>query len=69
MLFGYYKATLKVTYGANKQTVTANTSFWVIPYKLILLAVVVLVGGFIALRIMIRRYNRHIISQAQKKRR
>lgn len=69
MLFGYYKATLKVSYGANKQAVTATTSFWVIPYKLILIAVFVLVVGFITLRIMIRRYNRHIISQAQKKRR
>jgi hypothetical protein len=68
MMFGYYKATLNVTYGANKKSITSSTSFWVIPYRLIAVAILVLIGGFITLRIFIRRYNRHIISQAQKKR-
>lgn len=68
-LFGKYTAELRLTYGINKQTVTSTTSFWVIPYKLIGIAIVVLVGGFIALRVMVRRYNNHIIKKATKSRR
>ena len=66
-LFGKYTAQLRVVYGANKDVITSETTFWVIPYKLIGLAIIVLVGGFIALRIMIRRYNDHIIGKASGK--
>jgi hypothetical protein len=65
ILFGLYHANLKMTYGASKQTVTSSMTFWIIPYKLIGIGIAVLVGGFIALRIMVRRYNSHIISKAQ----
>lgn len=65
-LFGKYTATLTMTYGEKKQTVTSQTTFWVIPYTLIGVGIIVLVGGFLALRFMIRRYNRHIINQATK---
>jgi hypothetical protein len=68
MLFGRYKAELKVTYGSNKQVVTSSLTFWVIPYRLIGLGILVLVIGFIILRLLIQRYNRHIIKQAQKHR-
>ena len=64
-LFGRYTADLKLTYGANKQVITSSLTFWVIPYKLIALAIIVLVGGFFGLRFAIRRYNNHIISKAQ----
>jgi hypothetical protein len=69
VLFGRYKADLSVTYGADKQVITSSITFWVIPYRLIALGIVVLIGGFIALRFTIRRYNRHIIGKAQKSRR
>lgn len=65
-LFGKYTATLTMTYGEKKQTVTSQTTFWVIPYTLIGIGIIVLVGGFLALRFMIQRYNRHIINQATK---
>ena len=65
-LFGRYHATLKVTYGATKQVLTASIVFWVIPYKLIGIAIVVIVGGFFALRYLIKYYNRRIITKAQK---
>ena len=66
-LFGRYTAELKVSYGANKQTINKTISFWVIPYRLIGIAVLVLLAAFFGLRFMIRRYNRHIIKQAQKR--
>ena len=68
-LFGKYTATLNVTYGANKQTVSSTTTFWVIPYTLIGVGIIALIVGFIGLRFLIGRYNRHIIKQATKAKR
>jgi hypothetical protein len=67
-LFGQYHADLRVTYGANKQVVTASTTFWVVPYTLIGGGIAALIVGFFALRFIIKRYNRHIIHKAQKSR-
>jgi hypothetical protein len=64
-LFGHYNATLTLTYGASKKVLTSSVSFWVIPYRLIGGIIVVLVGGFFALRFFIKRYNRRIIAKAQ----
>lgn len=65
-LFGRYHANLKVTYGSNRKTLTASLAFWVIPYRLIAIIVVVLVAGFLGLRFLIRRYNRRIIERARR---
>ena len=68
-LFGRYTAKLKVTYGANHKVITAALVFWVIPYRLIGLIIILLIGGFFVLRHVIRRYNKHIVAQAQKQNR
>ena len=68
-MFGRYTADLKVTYGANKTVLTSQLSFWVIPYRLIAAVIIILVVGFFGLRFLIRRYNRHIISQSKRTRR
>lgn len=66
-LFGRYHATLSVTYGVKtKQTLTDSIYFWIIPYKLIIIVIILLVGGFFLLRYVLRRYNRHVISQSSK---
>ena len=65
ILFGRYTAKLSVTYGADKQVVTSSFVFWVVPYTLIGVTIVLLVAGFFILRFFIRRYNRHIISKSQ----
>lgn len=65
MLFGKYQADLKLTYADGTQSVAGSITFWVIPYKLIILIIVGLIGGFFLLRFLIRRYNRRIISRAQ----
>lgn len=66
-LFGLYTAELTVTYGEGGETVTSSLQFWVIPWKLILVAVVGLVALFFGLKALIKRYNSHIIKQAQKR--
>lgn len=67
-LFGRYKATLNVTYGDSKQTVTQTIQFWVIPYRAVFLAIMLLVLGFFVLRFMIRRYNNRIINRSRRHR-
>lgn len=65
ILFGKYTADLKITYGENNQTLTKSTTFWIIPYRLIGLAVAIIAGTITALVITIKRYNRFIINKAQ----
>ena len=64
LMFGYYTAEVTVKYGSNGQSVTEKTSFWVIPWKLILLGVALLVLAFFVFRILIRRYNRAVVQKA-----
>jgi hypothetical protein len=65
MLFGRYTADLRLTYGDKQQVVTSSLTFWVIPWRLIAIAIAVLVGGFFLLRFLIRRYNQRIINRSQ----
>lgn len=65
ILFGLYHAKLDVTYGTNKQIVSTDISFWVIPYKAIIAIIIGLILLFFGFRFFIRRYNRHIIKKAK----
>lgn len=69
ILFGQYKAEIKVTYGASGQTLTSNLSFWVIPWRTIILGIILLVSAFFAIRYGLRRYNEKIISRSRGRRR
>jgi len=64
-LFGLYHAKLALAYGAKGQTLQSETTFWIIPYRLIGGAILAIVIGFFVLRVMIRRYNQSIIRKAQ----
>jgi hypothetical protein len=66
MLFGKYTADLKITYGADNKELSSTLTFWVIPYKLIAIIIVLLIMLFIGLRYAIKRYNKHIINQHSK---
>ena len=55
---GLYKATVTMGYGTQGQVATASTSFWLLPVKLII-AAVVLILTLIALIIVIRRHYLH----------
>ena len=68
-LFGKYTATITVTYGAKKQTVTSQLTFWVIPYRLITLIIIGLILLFFILRALIRNYNRRITKRVHTSRR
>ena len=69
ILFGKYDAKLKMTYGSNDKVLTSNFSFWVIPYRLIGIIILILVVGFLAIRFALKRYSARIIKQAHRSRR
>jgi hypothetical protein len=69
MLFGRYTAELTVSYGSKGQTLTSTTSFWVIPYRLILFIIFAFIVLFFAFRRGLGRYNEKIIEKARGRRR
>ena len=69
ILFGRYTADLKMQYGTKGQTITASTSFWVIPYRMIGFIILLLVIAFIIGRIALRRYSERVIASSRSNRR
>lgn len=64
-MFGMYTADLTLGYGTTGQAITNTITFWVIPYKLVLVCLLVLATLlFIASR-LIKVYNKHIIAKAK----
>lgn len=63
LMFGKYKIQADVTYGDDNKIISQTASFWVIPYKLILIVI-----ALIALLIfLLTRYNKYIIKRSKKK--
>lgn len=58
--FGPYKATLRMSYGESEQIVAAQTSFWVMPWMII----VVIVICFAIFLVLLMQYNKWIVSRA-----
>ena len=69
VLFGRYTADLKMSYGTQGQTMTASTSFWVIPYRLIGFAILLIVIAFIVIRIALKRYTERAVAKSRGRRR
>jgi len=67
-LFGRYSATLELTYGADKMA-SATTTFWVIPYRLIGVIVLLLVVIALGIHYSLKRYKQRIIRQTRAARR
>jgi len=65
-MIGRYSADLTLGYGTTGQAITGQINFWVIPYKPLLAALVLLVTLFYVLRRLIKVYNRHIINKAKQ---
>lgn len=63
-LFGKYTADISVAYGNTGGAIVESMSFWVIPYKIILVGIIALVTVIYILRSLVKRYNRFIIKNA-----
>lgn len=68
ILFGRYTAELSISYGSDKTTIS-TLSFWVIPWKVIVIGIGALIAIFVLLRLGIKRYNEYIISKSSPRRR
>jgi hypothetical protein len=60
---GRYTAEAKATYGKQSQTLTASTTFWVLPWRLGLTALLALV----VLIVILKLYNKMIVKSAMGK--
>lgn len=62
-MIGPYTADLTLGYGTTGQAITNTITFWVIPYKIILVVLLVLATIMFILKRMLRVYNRRIIEK------
>jgi hypothetical protein len=65
-LFGRYTADLALGYGTNGQAITGTMSFWVIPYKIVLVGLLVFSTLIFIFSRLIKVYNKHIIEMSKK---
>lgn len=63
-MIGRYTATVKLAYGQGQLPLEQTITFWVIPYKLIVLVLALGAGLYFGLRWIIKRYNNYIIAKA-----
>lgn len=64
--FGFYKARVVMSYGESGQISIANTSFWLLPVKL-LLAVLVVLMVILVISISVRRHLLHRADDKQRR--
>lgn len=60
---GKFTAELNLAYGKEGKSVTAQTSFWVFPWRVCLVALLILIAAIIAIVL----YNKMVIATARKK--
>ena len=64
--FGRYKADLSLNYGTAGRVLTASTSFWVIPWHIILVNLIILVIIVVILYYLIKKYNEWLLKKYGK---
>jgi hypothetical protein len=64
-MFGLYTANLALGYGTTGQAITNTITFWVIPYKIILAALLILVTIIFILKQLIKAYNKRIAERVR----
>jgi small neutral amino acid transporter SnatA (MarC family) len=64
-MIGPYTATMTLHYGQGQKELKSVATFWVVPYKLIIILLLIGVVAFFVGRAGIRRYNASIIEKAQ----
>lgn len=62
-LFGKYSVSMDLAYGTTGQVLQGKLDFWIIPWKIILVVILLVVGLFFLFRWLLRRYNARIIAK------
>jgi hypothetical protein len=65
--FGKYTATISLLYTSKNLTDTASTTFYVLPWQLLLVIITGLVLVYLILRKILRSYNKMLIAQVREK--
>ena len=68
-MFGPYTAELSLTYGTNGQTVTGRTSFWILPWKLIIGIIAAIIVLILVTKLLLQRHNDKIVRRSRGTRR
>ena len=66
-MIGRYTAHLNLGYGTSGQVLQSSTSFWVIPYKLILISLLAIVLIIVVGRKLIKSYNKRVIERSKRR--
>jgi len=67
LTIGYFTANLLLTYGeGTSKQITGSLSFWVLPWKLLLIVLLALVIILLLIVWLIKRYNRWVVAKAEK---
>ncbi|MEO5628093.1 MAG: hypothetical protein ABIQ89_04385 [Candidatus Saccharimonadales bacterium] len=64
-MFGRYTASVQAAYGTTGGVLQGSTTFWVIPFKLIIFVIVLLAIIIFGLRYLIKGHNKRVIRKAQ----
>lgn len=63
---GRFSANLLLTYGDSGKQLSASLSFWVIPWKILLVLLLAIIILILLIIFGVKRYNRWIVSKAKK---
>jgi len=64
---GYFKADLNLEYGKERKTGQASFGFWVLPWRILLIGILILAVIILFFTKGIQKYNQWVISKATKK--
>lgn len=67
--FGWYTANLSMVYGESAQLVAASYSFFIIPWQLLLLVVLIVAVVWFLFKVWIARLRRQILAEAKRSKR
>lgn len=65
---GYFKADLNIEYGKERKTGQASFGFWVLPWRILLIGILILAVIILFFTKGIQKYNQWIISRAKERR-
>lgn len=63
---GRYVAHLDLVYGFQKETSNAKFAFWVLPWQLLIIILLIIALAFFLIQISIRHYNNWVIGRAEE---
>jgi hypothetical protein len=65
--FGKYTADLMLAYGTAGKTLNATASFWVFPWHVIIVNLIVIILAVIIIYFLVKKYNAYILAKAGKR--